>query len=71
MGPEYTIEEFDYLESEIHVYEETAVSNSRYRQKATYKSEDISGVFYLTDIWVKRDGRWQVVTRHSSIADSP
>lgn len=71
MGAEYTITEFEYLESDIHVYGATAVSNSRYRQEATYKGEDLSELFYLTDVWVKRDGRWQVVTRHSSIAETP
>lgn len=71
MGPDYTIEEFEYLESEIHVYGVTAVSNSRYWQKATYQGSDLSGEYYLTDVWVKRDGRWQVVTRHSSTAESP
>ena len=71
MGPDYEIQEFEYLESDIHVYGATAVSNSRYRQKATFKGQDLSALFYLTDVWVKRDGRWQVVTRHSTIAQSP
>jgi len=71
MGPDYTIEEFEYMESDIHVYGEVAVSNSLYWQKATYKGEELSGEFYLTDVWVRRDGRWQVVTRHSSFAESP
>lgn len=71
MGTDYTIEEFEYIESDIHVYGNMAVSNSRYRQKAIYKGRGRSGEFYLTDIWVMRDGRWQVVTRHSSFAESP
>lgn len=71
MGPDYNIEEFEYIDSDIHVYGATAVSNSRYRQKATFKGQDLSAVFYLTDVWVNRDGRWQVVTRHSSIAEPP
>jgi ketosteroid isomerase-like protein len=71
MGPDYNIEEFEYVASDINVYGATAVSNSRYRQKATFKGQDLSAVFYLTDVWVNRDGRWQVVTRHSSIAQSP
>lgn len=71
MGPDYNIEEFEYVESDINVYGAAAASNSRYRQKATFKGQDLSAVFYLTDVWVKRDGRWQVVTRHSSIAQSP
>lgn len=71
MGPDYTIEEFEYMESDIHVYGNTAISNSRYWQKATYDGADISGEYYLTDVWVNRDGRWQVVTRHSSITETP
>jgi ketosteroid isomerase-like protein len=68
MGTDYDIREFEYLESDIHVYGATAVSNSQYRQMATFKGQDLSLLFYLTDVWVKRDGSWQVVTRHSSIA---
>jgi ketosteroid isomerase-like protein len=70
MGPDYEIQEFEYLESDIHVYGATAVSNSRYRQRASFKGQGLSALFYLTDVWVKRDARWQVVTRHSSIAQS-
>ena len=71
MVPDYDIEEFEYLDSDIHVYGGAAVSNSRCRQKATFKGQDLSTVFYLTDVWVNRNGRWQVVSRHSSIALSP
>ena len=70
MGPDYDIEEFEYLESDINVYGDTAISNSRYWQKATINGKDLSVEFYLTDVWVKRGERWQVVTRHSSIAGS-
>lgn len=70
MGPDYDIEEFEYLESDINVYGDTAVSNSRYWQKATVDGKDLSIEFYLTDVWVKRGESWQVVTRHSSIAGS-
>lgn len=68
MGPDYDIEEFEYLESDINVYGDTAISNSRYWQKATINGKDLSVEFYLTDVWVKRGESWQVVTRHSSIA---
>lgn len=71
MARDYDIEEFEYVDSDVHVYGGAAVSNSRYRQKATFRGEDLSTVFYLTDVWVRRDRRWQVVTRHSSIAQSP
>lgn len=64
---DYNIEKFEYTDSQIHVYGDTAVSNSRYQQKADWRGEDLSVPFYLTDVWVHRHGRWQVVSRHSSI----
>jgi ketosteroid isomerase-like protein len=70
MGQDYDLEEFEYLESDINVYGRTAISNSRYCQKATVSGKDLSVEFYLTDVWVKQGERWQVVTRHSSIAGS-
>ena len=33
--------------------------------RATVRGEDRSGGFAVTDVWVKRDGRWQVVARSS------
>ena len=65
--PSYNIREFEYVDSEISVYVDTAVSNSRYRQEADFGGQDLSSPFYVTDVWVHRDGRWQVVSRHTSI----
>ena len=50
----------------VNVYGETAVMRSHYKQHATVQGKDRSGELLLTDVWVKRDGRWQVVARHSS-----
>lgn len=43
---------------------------SRYEQQATVFGEDRSGAMLVTDVWVKRDGRWQVVARHTSMLGS-
>lgn len=37
MGPNYNIEDYEYMESDVHVYGTTGVSNPRYRHKATFK----------------------------------
>lgn len=50
----------------VRLYGDTAVVNAWFRQQATYDGQDWSGDFLLTDVWVKRDGRWQVVSRHAS-----
>jgi hypothetical protein len=32
-------------------------------------SRNITGEFMLTDVWVKRDGEWKIIERHSSRAE--
>ena len=41
---------------------------SRYRQTARLDGRDLSHAMHVTDIWVRRDGRWQIVRRHATIA---
>lgn len=58
---------FTYERMQVRLYGEMAIINSLARQTATVDGQDWSGEFLLTDVWVKLDGRWQVVTRHSSV----
>lgn len=64
--PQYVVHEYAFEDVRIHVYGETAVMRSRYRQRATVAGADRSGSMMITDVWVNRDGRWQVVARHTS-----
>ena len=50
----------------IRVFGEMAVVNSRFHQQYSGDSKESAGEFLLTDVWVKRDGRWQAVSRHAS-----
>ena len=50
----------------VRIYGDTAVINAQFQQNATFAGHDWSGEFLMTDVWVKRNGRWQVVARHSS-----
>ena len=43
-----------------------ALANVWYHQQATVRGGDWSGDFLMSDLWVRRDGRWQVVARHAS-----
>jgi hypothetical protein len=63
---EYAIEEFAYSEIDPEVYGNTAVVLSRYRQAARLGDRDASGDLRITDVWVRRDGRWQIVRRHAT-----
>jgi len=67
-GP-YEVDEFVYEEIDPEVYGNTAVIVSRYRQVARLGADDLSHRMHLTDIWVRRNARWQIVRRHATIAD--
>jgi uncharacterized protein (TIGR02246 family) len=57
---------FAYDDIKVRVYGDAAVMNSVATQEATAFGQNWSGKFLLTDVWVRRDGRWKVVTRHGS-----
>ena len=63
----YTIASFYYDDMDIAIAGDTGVIHARYSQIASYDGRDLSSMFRLTDGWTRRDGRWQVVARHSSI----
>ena len=62
----YAIDEFSYLEIDPELYGNTAVVVSRYRQTAKLGDRDASGELRVTDVWVRRDSRWQIVRRHAT-----
>ena len=66
-GP-YEIDEWSYEEIDPEVYGDTAVLVSRYRQTARLDGRDLSAHMHVTDIWVRREGRWQIVRRHGTLA---
>jgi ketosteroid isomerase-like protein len=62
----YVIEKFAFDEIEVLGYGTVGVVRSRYRQRGTMDGADRTQTFLMTDVWVERDGRWQLVTRHVS-----
>ena len=65
-GP-YEIDDFAFEEIDLDVFGDTAILHSRYRQTARLDGADLSHTFVLTDVWVRRNARWQLVHRHSTI----
>ncbi len=55
-----------YDDFRIDVFGDAAVVRSRLTQEATVDGEPWNGTFMVTDVWIRRDGRWQVVARHAS-----
>lgn len=62
----YHCEEFTIKKFDVRLYNETAVLNILFNQIATANGKDWSGDFLLTDVWVFKNKRWQVVSRHAS-----
>ncbi len=59
-------ESFQYSDFRIDVFGDAAVVRSRLTQVATVDDQRWDATFMLTDVWIRRDDRWQVVARHSS-----
>jgi ketosteroid isomerase-like protein len=50
----------------VRVYGDAAVITGRVVMRATYGGQDVGGEFLYTDVWVKRDGRWQTVVSQAT-----
>ena len=63
----------DYRFDDIKVLDlgDVAVASVAFYQRAhiVNNPRNITGDFMLTDIWVKRDGEWKIIERHSSRAE--
>jgi ketosteroid isomerase-like protein len=62
----YTLDSYDFDWIEPRVYGHVAVVRSRYHQTGTLDRDDRTSAYLMTDVWVRRAGRWQIVTRHLS-----
>ena len=52
-------------EMKVRVYGDTAIVHGSDTEKSTYKGKDSSGHYVWTDVFVKRNGRWQAVSSQS------
>jgi ketosteroid isomerase-like protein len=53
--------------AKVQVYGDTAVVTYSSNDKGTYKGKDISGKTRWTDVFVKHNGRWEVVASHGTM----
>ena len=59
-------ESFEYTDFVVQVFDDAAVVKSRLSQVARVGDQPWNETFMITDVWIRRNGRWQVVARHSS-----
>ena len=65
------IRSFELSEFKVRVYGDTAVVSFRVDWNGTSGGTDISGPQRMTDVFVKRDGRWQCVASHTTRIQAP
>lgn len=65
------IDSFQLSELKVRVYGDTAVVRYRITWTGRYMGTDLSGPQRVTDVFVKRDGRWQCVASHTTRLTQP
>lgn len=55
----------------VRVFGDAAVVTLTQTEKSQEKGKDSSGRYLYTDVWVKRDGKWQAVATHGTKAEQP
>ena len=70
-NPDVTLLAYDVDEMNVLLYEKTAVVTGRVTTKRRYKGAESSSQSRFTDVFVWRDGRWQIVAGHSSRLPKP
>jgi len=61
---EYKPESIEMKDVNVRIYDGVVLVTGKYLEKSTLRGKDISGLSWLTDVFVKRDGRWQCVLTH-------
>jgi ketosteroid isomerase-like protein len=61
-----TVESTTMEPLKVRVFGDTAVVTGGDTEKSKYQGKDTSGRYLWTDVFVKRNGRWQAVASHST-----
>jgi len=62
-SPDYVMKGFDLDDVSVRVFGDTAIATGRSTLKASYKGRDSISLFRYTRVYVKRKGKWQVVSQ--------
>jgi ketosteroid isomerase-like protein len=67
----YVVTKMHMDEVSVNVFGDVAVAFTSQEEVSRYGDIDLSGHYHYTNVWVKRNGRWQVVASHGSRFDKP
>ena len=62
----YVVESMDLDEISVNSYGDVAVAFTSQVEKSRYAGRDTGGRYRVTDVWAKKDGRWQAVASHGT-----
>ena|SRR5580765_2466541 len=62
----YKITYLDLDNFKVRVFGDTAVATYGQTEKRQYEGRDNSGHYVYTDVWVNRNGGWQIVASHGT-----
>ncbi len=65
------IDSFELTDVQVKIYGGTAVVTFAITWNGTFRDNDISGPQRMTDVFVKRDGRWQCVASQATRVRTP
>lgn len=65
------VERYDKDDLKVRAYGETVVTSYRITAKARFEETEINAHFCITNVWLKREGRWQIVARHTANLEKP
>ena len=57
---------YDKDDLKMRAYGDTAVSSYRMTAEATFEGKEIKRQLCITNVWLKRNGSWQIVSRHTA-----
>ena len=62
---------YDKADLKVRAYGDTAVTSYRMTAEATFEGTEIKRQLCITNVWMKREGRWQIVARHTADLEQP
>ena len=65
------VERYDKDDLKVRAYGDTAVTSYRMTAEATFEGTEIKRHFCITNVWMRREGRWQIVARHTANLEQP
>ncbi len=60
------IGKYDKTDLKVRAYGDTAVTSYRMTAEATFEGKEIKHQMCITNVWMKRNGHWQIVARHTA-----